>query len=217
VVLFNGRPLDLSDVVEAPDAILEAWFPGTEAGNGIADVLTGAYNPSGKITMTFPRSLGQVPLFYNQKNTGRPINEKEKYTSKYLDIPNTPLFPFGYGLSYTTFSYGAPTISKKALGMKDSLQVSVVVTNTGKLAGHEVVQLYVQDLVGSVTRPVKELKGFQKILLAPGQAQTVTFTIHTDDLRFYTQDMRFVAEPGAFKAMVGPNSADVQAVDFELK
>jgi len=217
LVLFNGRPLDLSDIVDMPDAILEAWFPGTEAGNGVADVLMGTYNPAGKITLTFPRSVGQVPLFYNQKNTGRPLNDKEKYTSKYLDIPNTPLFPFGYGLSYTTFSYGAPAISKRELKMGDSLTVRVIVTNTGKTAGEEIVQFYVQDLVGSVTRPVIELKGFKKINLAPGQAQEVVFTLHEQDLRFYTQSMRFASEPGGFKASTGPNSADVQSVLFSLK
>jgi len=217
VVLFNGRPLELGNVTSQAEAVLEAWYPGTEAGNAVADVLTGAYNPSGKLTITFPRSVGQVPLFYNQKNTGRPIDENQKYTSKYLDIPNTPLFPFGYGLSYTTFSYGAPSISKPEIAMGDSLQVRVCITNTGKVAGEEIVQLYVQDLFGSVTRPVKELKGFRKIKLLPSQAEDVVFSIKTDDLRFYTQDMKFAAEPGDFKALVGPNSADVKAVAFKVK
>ena len=217
VVLFNGRPLELGNVISQADAVLEAWYPGTEAGNAVADVLSGAYNPSGKLTITFPRSAGQIPLYYNQKNTGRPIDVNQKYTSKYLDIPNTPLFPFGYGLSYTTFSYGAPTISKPEMDMGDSLQLKVRITNTGKLAGEEIVQLYVQDQVGSVTRPVKELKGFKKIKLLAGQSEEISFIIKTDDLRFYTKEMKFAAEPGDFKAMVGPNSADLQSLSFKIR
>ncbi len=216
-VLFNGRPLDLSDVLGNVDALLEAWYPGTEAGNGVADVLTGAYNPSGKLTMSFPRNLGQVPIFYNQKNTGRPENPKEKYTSKYLDVPNDPLFPFGFGLSYTKFSYGAPQLSATSMGMGDSLRVSVTVTNAGTRLGEEVVQLYVRDLVGSVTRPVKELKGFRKIRLAPGASEMVSFTLRAKDLAFYTAEMQFRAEPGTFRVMTGPNSADVQAAEFTLR
>lgn len=217
VVLFNGRPLDLSNVVDKADAVLEAWYPGTEAGNGVADVLTGAYNPSGKLTMTFPRTLGQVPIFYNHKMTGRPDNPKEKYTSKYLDVPNSPLYNFGHGLSYTSFQYGAPVLNRKEIGMSDSLKISVQVTNTGKRAGEEVVQLYVRDLVGSVTRPVQELKGFRKIMLAPGQAQTVVFSLTANDLRFYTKDMKFAAEPGDFQVMTGGASDQVQTAGFTLR
>ena len=217
LVLFNGRPLDLSDIVSMPDAILEAWYPGTEAGNAVADLLSGAVSPSGKLTMTFPRSVGQVPIFYNQKNTGRPIDENQKYTSKYLDIPNTPLYPFGFGLSYAKFTYSAPQLSKTAMGMGDSLTVRLTVTNTGSREAEEVVQLYVHDLVGSVTRPVKELKGFKKVRVAAGQTLPVEFTLHTRDLRFYAHDMQFKAEPGDFQVMTGPTSADVQTAGFTLR
>lgn len=213
VVLMNGRPLDLSWLDTHAPAILEAWFPGTQAGHAVADVLFGDYNPSGKLTVSFPRNLGQVPVFYNNKNTGRPMSA-EKYTSKYLDVPNTPLYPFGYGLSYTTFQYDNLKISSPTLKANQKIEVSVQVTNTGKMAGHEVVQLYVRDLVGSVTRPVKELKHFRKIYLDPGAQSVVTFEITPATLEFLTRDMRWAAEPGEFDVFVGTDSATTQSVRF---
>lgn len=213
VVLMNGRPLAIPWLAENVDAILETWFLGHQAGPAIADVLFGNYNPSGKLPVTFPRSVGQVPLYYNQKMTGRPIGEN-KYTSKYLDIPNTPLYPFGFGLSYTTFDYSDLQLSKGTLQAGDSLVISVQVENTGSVDGHEVVQLYIRDLVGNVTRPVKELKGFKKILLTPGQSQKVKFTIKTEDLAFYHRDLTFKPEAGAFKVFVGGNSVEVLEADF---
>jgi len=219
IVLMNGRPLTLEWENENADAILETWFAGTEAGNAIADVLFGDYNPSGKLTVTFPRKVGQVPIYYNYKNIGRPKSGDlyDKFKSQYLDVPNDPLYPFGYGLSYTSFSYGDLKLSSDQLEESGSLEVSIPVSNTGKYEGEEIVQLYVQDLVGTVTRPVKELKGFQKISLGPGESKTVTFTISVADLRFHNIDMEFVAEPGDFKVFAGTNSRDVTEAEFSLK
>ena len=213
VVLMNGRPLDLSWLDAHAPAILEAWFPGTQAGHAVADVLFGDYNPSGKLTVSFPRNLGQVPIFYNNKNTGRPISP-EKYTSKYLDVPNTPLYPFGYGLSYTTFQYDNLKISSAVLNANQKIEVSVQVTNAGKMAGQEVVQFYVHDLVGSVTRPVKELKDFRKIYLEPGAQSVVTFEVTPATLEFLTRDMQWAAEPGEFDVFVGTDSGTTQSVRF---
>ncbi|NCA84356.1 MAG: beta-glucosidase BglX [Clostridia bacterium] len=213
VVLINGRPLDLSWLDTHVPAILEAWFPGTQAGHAVADVLFGDYNPSGKLTVTFPRNLGQVPIFYNNKNTGRPMSS-DKYTSKYLDVANTPLYPFGYGLSYTTFQYDNLKISSPVLKANQKIEVSVQVTNTGKMAGQEVVQLYLRDLVGSVTRPVKELKDFRKIYLEPGAQSVVTFEITPATLEFLTRDMQWAAEPGEFDVFVGTDSGTTQSVRF---
>jgi beta-glucosidase len=212
LVLVNGRPLTL------PDAILETWFGGTQAGNAVGDVLFGAYNPSGKLTMTFPQSVGQVPIYYNHKSTGRPYNGVllDKYKSRYLDAPNEPLFPFGYGLSYTTFSYGKPNVSQASIRPGQGLDVTVTVTNTGSYDGEEVAQLYLRDLVGSSSRPVKELKGFQKILLRKGESRQLTFHLQPDDLKFYNDDLKFVAEPGDFEVYVGGNSRDVQMASFKL-
>ncbi len=215
-ILMNGRPLSINWLNENADAILETWFAGTMTGDAVAQVLFGEYNPSGKLPVTFPRTVGQVPIYYNHKNTGRPGDEKNRYTSKYLDLPLTPLYPFGYGLSYTTFNYSGVTLSNSKLTNKDSLVVSVKVKNTGKYDGEEVVQLYVQDLVGSVTRPVKELKGFKKILLKSGEEKSVDFIIHEKDLRFTAADMKFKSEPGLFKVFVGTNSVDVLENKFEL-
>ncbi|NWF89895.1 MAG: beta-glucosidase BglX [Ignavibacteriaceae bacterium] len=215
-VLMNGRPLSVNYLNEHADAILEAWFPGVSAGNAIAKVLFGYYNPSGKLPVTFPRTVGQVPIYYNHKNTGRPGNLKDHYTSKYLDLPLTPLYPFGFGLSYTTFSLNDFTLSSNKLSADDSINVSVKVKNTGNYDGEEVVQFYVQDLVGSVTRPVKELKGFKKIMLKKGEEKTIQFVIHEKDLRFTAADMQFKSEPGKFKAFVGTNSVDVLELGFEL-
>lgn len=215
VVLMNGRPLAINWLDENIPSILETWFLGTQAGHAIADVIFGSYNPSGKLPVTFPQSVGQVPIFYNNKNTGRPRSD-EKYTSKYLDISNEPLYPFGYGLSYTTFTYSNLTVDKPAYKMDDTVAITVTVANTGKVPGEEVVQLYVRDLVGSVTRPVKELKGFKKIKLEPGKSQQVKFTLTKEDLAFYTRNMDFKAEPGDFKVFAGSNSRDVLETEFKL-
>jgi len=212
VVLMNGRPLTIPRIAEKAGAILETWWLGTEAGNAIADVLLGNYNPSGKLPMTFPRSVGQVPIFYNYKNTGRPYDPNSKWNSRYIDEPNTPQWPFGYGLSYTTFGYESPTATKSASNTGNLVDIAVKVTNTGKVAGEEVVQLYVRDLVGSVTRPIKELKGFQKILLQPGETRTVTFTLKAHDLSFYRKDMTFGMEPGEFEIMTGGDSENLKKV-----
>ena len=198
-------------------AIVNAWHLGTMAGPAIADVLFGGYNPSGKLTITFPRNVGQIPIYYSMKNTGRPYDANNKYTSKYLDVANDPLYPFGYGLSYTTFKYSDLHLDKKSIDFGETLTAEVTVTNAGKMAGEETVQLYTRDLVGSVTRPVKELKGFQKINLQPGESQKVSFTLGSDDLQFYTQDMSFKAEAGGFKVFVGGSSVDVLEAGFELK
>jgi len=218
LVLMNGRPLVLTKEYDLADAILEAWFPGTMGGKAIAHTLFGEHNPSGKLTMTFPRSMGQVPIFYYQKNTGRPIYLPDpKYKSRYIDSSNDPLFPFGYGLSYTTFGYSDIKLSNIELTGKGELQASVNVTNTGGVDGEEVVQCYIRDLVGSVTRPVKELKGFEKIYLKAGESKVVTFSITTDMLAFYRADMSYGTEPGEFKLFIGGNSRDTKEVQFSLK
>ena len=209
LVLMNGRPLNLSDEVNLVDAILEAWFPGTMGGAGIADVLFGVYNPSGKLTVTFPRNVGQVPIYYNMKNTGRPIpeaNPGEDYKSNYIDSPNSPLFSFGHGLSYTTFEYSDFKLSSETLTRNGSIQASITVTNSGTKDGHEVVQLYIHDKVGSVTRPVKELKGFEKIFLKKGESKTVSFSISVEDLKFYNNEMVYNVEPGEFEIAIAPSS-----------
>lgn len=217
VVLMNGRPLDLSKENELADAILEAWFPGTMGGKAITHVLFGEYNPSGKLTMTFPRNVGQVPLFYYEKNTGRPIYlPNDKYKSKYIDSPNDPLFPFGYGLSYTTFRYSDITLLGSTLAANAELKATVNVTNTGNRSGEEVVQCYVRDLVGSITRPVKELKGFEKVSLNAGETKTITFTITPAMLAFHRLDMTYGTEPGEYKLFIGGSSADVKEANFSL-
>ncbi len=217
VVLMNGRPLDLTRENELADALLEAWYPGTMGGKAITQVLFGEYNPSGKLTMTFPRTLGQVPIYYYAKNTGRPIYlSNDKYKSKYIDCPNDPLFPFGFGLSYSTFSYSDIKLSTNELTENGELKATVNVTNTGGIDGEEVVQCYVRDLVGSVTRPVKELKGFEKIALKAGESKTVTFTIKPDMLAFHRLDMTYGTEPGDYKLFVGGNSRDVKETGFKL-
>lgn len=219
VVLMNGRPLAIEDLAGKAPAIVEAWHLGSQAGHAIADVLFGDYNPSGKLPISFPRNTGQVPLYYNHKHTGRaaPLVPGQVVWSHYNDVPNTPLYPFGYGLSYTTFSYSALTLSKKEITAADQMQVSVTMSNTGQTTGIETVQLYIRDLVGSVTRPVKELKGFQRIELRPGESKTVTFTISVKDLAFYTAAGKWEAEPGAFKVFVGGDSVKVMEADFLLR
>ena len=216
VVLMNGRPLTIPWLQENIPAIVEAWYPGISAGSAVADILFGDVNPSGKLTVTFPRYVGQVPIYYNHKNTGRPYNPKDHYTSYYMDLENTPLYPFGFGLSYTTFEYSNLTLDKKEIKKNESLKVSVDVKNTGSREGKEVVQLYIRDLVGSVTRPVKELKDFTKISLKPGETKQVEFTITPDKLKFYDINMNYVVEPGDFKVFVGTNSVDVKEADFKV-
>lgn len=211
LVLMNGRPLTLSWENENMDAILEAWYPGTMGGEAIVQTLYGMNNPSGKLPMTFPRSVGQVPIYYNHKNTGRPYlgpkDPEQKYKSRYIDSDNSPLYPFGYGLSYTKFEYSNLKLSSNTLSASGKLKVTVDVANTGNYDGEEVVQLYIKDAVGSVTRPVKELKGFKKLLLKKGTKQTVEFEISSADLKFYNINMQFVAEPGDFEVFVGGSSA----------
>ncbi|BBE20352.1 periplasmic beta-glucosidase [Aquipluma nitroreducens] len=215
LVLVNGRPLILNWENENVPAILEAWAPGIEGGNAIADVLFGDYNPSGKITMTFPRSVGQIPIYYNHKNTGRPMDPKNKFTSKYLDIPNEPLYPFGYGLSYTTFEYGDVVLSKTNLKDNETLSAKIKVTNTGKVAGEEVVQLYISDPVASISRSVKDLKGFQKIGLNPGETKEIEFKITTEELKFFNSDLKYDWESGEFVVQIGTNSQDVKQAKCE--
>ncbi|WP_020567758.1 beta-glucosidase BglX [Neolewinella persica] len=216
-VLFNGRPLAIPELAEKATAILEAWYPGTEAGHAVADLLFGDHAPSARVPMTFPRSVGQVPLFYAAKNTGRPLNPNDKYTSKYLDESNEALYPFGFGLTYTTFSYGNPTIDKKSITANDRVTISIPVTNTGQRAGTEIVQLYVQDVVGSVTRPLRELKAFERVLIDAGQTQVVTFTLTSDDLAFHRQDMTYGTEAGTYRVFVGGSSQADRVVEFSLK
>jgi beta-glucosidase len=211
LVLINGRPMTLPWETANVSAILEAWAGGTEAGNAVASILFGDYNPSGKLTTTFPASVGQIPLYYNHKNTGRPMDPDNKFTSKYLDISNDPLYPFGYGLSYTTFEYSDIRLSKTQLKGDEKLTAIVTLTNTGKVAGEEVVQLYIQDPVASVSRPVKELKNFKKVLLQPGEKKDISIDITLNDLMFYNSELKYDWEPGDFVIYVGTNSRDVKS------
>lgn len=218
VVLMNGRPLDISWMAEHVPSIVEAWHLGSEAGNGIADVLFGDYNPAGKLPVSFPHCVGQLPLYYNHKSTGRPTNgEGNVFWSHYTDCSKEALYPFGYGLSYTTFNYSDLKLSAPEFSKGEKLEVSATVTNAGKVDGEEVVQLYIRDLVGSITRPVKELKGFQKIFLKAGESKTVQFTLSDQDLAFWGADNTFKAEPGDFNLWVGPNSVDGLEASFKLK
>jgi beta-glucosidase len=213
LVLFTGRPLTIKWENEATPAILNVWFGGSEAGHAIADVLFGAVNPSGKLTTTWPQNVGQVPLYYNHKNTGRPLEGPwfQKFRSNYLDVSNDPVYPFGYGLSYTHFTYGDLNLSSTSLKGGQTLTATVTVTNDGPVEGKEVVQLYIRDLVGSITRPVKELKGFQKIDLKPGESRKVSFSITPEDLKFYNADLKYDWESGDFVIMIGGNSRDVRS------
>ncbi|NOS92140.1 MAG: beta-glucosidase, partial [Cyclobacteriaceae bacterium] len=220
LVLFTGRPLALKWESENVPAILNVWFGGSEAGDAIADVLFGDVNPSGKLTTTFPQNVGQEPMYYAQKNTGRPLGDAkwfQKFKSNYLDVSNDPVYPFGFGLSYSQFSYGDLTLSKNQMSANDSIIASISVTNVGKVDGEEVVQLYIRDLVGSVTRPIKELKGFEKAIIKAGETKTVTFKITNEQLSFYRQDLSYGSEPGKFQLFVGGNSRDVKQAEFELK
>jgi beta-glucosidase len=219
LLLFTGRPLAIKWESENVPAILNVWFGGTKAADAIGDVLFGAVNPSGKLSATFPQNVGQVPIYYSHKNTGRPLEEGKwfsKFRSNYLDVSNDPLYPFGYGLSYTTFSYSDIKLSAASFKPDETLNASITVKNTGKTEGKEVVQMYTRDLVGSSTRPVKELKGFQKISLKPGESRVVNFSIKEADLKFYTSDLKYMAEPGAFKIFIGSNSRDVKEANFSL-
>ncbi len=217
IVLMNGRPLVLSSVIAKSKAIVEAWHLGSQAGHAIADVLFGDYNPSGKLPVSFPRHVGQEPLYYNAKATGRPFNTGRVFWSHYTDEKNTALFPFGYGLSYTTFEYSEPRLSDETMAMDGKLEVDVTVTNSGDREGIEVVQLYIRDRVGSYTRPVKELKGFRRIELAPGASQDVTFELTKDDLAFYGPSGEWVVEPGEFEVYVGSSSVDLKQARFTLQ
>jgi len=216
VVLVNGRPLSVGWIVNSAPAILESWMGGSQSGNAIADILFGDVNPGGKLPVTVPRAVGQVPIYYNHMNTGRPPEAQNRYTSKYYDLPWTPLFPFGYGLSYTTFKIANLQLSAPRIAATGKLTVSVEVENTGKRAGDEVVQLYIRDPVASMTRPVKELKGFQRVSLQPGQKRRVEFVLGPEHLGFWNGEMRYVVEPGEFQVMVGANSVDVLEAKFNV-
>jgi len=217
VVLINGRPPTIGWIVENVPAVLEAWMAGTEGGNAIADVLFGDVNPGGKLPVTFPRTVGQVPIYYNHMNTGRPPEPSTRYNSKYLDLPWTPQFPFGFGLSYTQFKLTNLQLSDASIARNGQLKVSVEVQNVGKRAGDQVVQLYIRDIAASMTRPVKELKGFKRISLKPGETQRIEFTLGPEHLGFYNREMKYVVEAGEFKVMVGSSSEDVIEKSFEVK
>lgn len=220
LVLYNGRPLNLTYENEVTDAILEAWFPGTAGGHAITDVLYGDFNPSGKLTVTFPRNVGQIPIYYNMKNTGRPedaIGAHDRYVSKYIDVQNTPLYPFGFGLSYTDFQYGKPELSSNILTLNNSIDITTTITNVGEYDGEEVVQLYIKDRFGSITRPVKELKGFEKIFLKTGESKTVTFSIDAEDLKFYDNDLNYIIEPGDFDLFISGSSDGIFNSSFEFQ
>ena len=219
LVLMNGRPLALVKENQQADALLEAWYSGTEGGNAVADILFGDYNPSGKLPMSFPRSVGQIPTYYSHLNTGRPYNPEKpnKYTSRYFDEANGPLFPFGYGLSYTTFSVSDVKMSAPSMKADGKVEASVEVKNTGDREGETVVQMYLQDVTASMSRPVKELKGFKKVSLKPGETQTVSFPIDVEALKFWNAQMKHIAEPGKFNVFIGLDSARVKQGEFELK
>ncbi|MFI8688055.1 glycoside hydrolase family 3 N-terminal domain-containing protein [Rossellomorea sp. NPDC077527] len=219
-VLFNGRPLDLHGVLDQTHAVLEAWYPGTEGGNAVADLLYGDVNPSGRLTMSFPYHVGQVPVYYNHFNTGRPQgapDAQERYVSQYLDIPNMPLLPFGFGLSYTTFTYSDLKLSSATMTEEQTLDISITVTNDGPVAGEEVVQLYIRDHSGEVIRPVKELKDFQKISLDPGETADITFTLSENQLRYHHSDLQYKSDPGTFTVFIGRNSQDTMEQTFRLE
>jgi beta-glucosidase len=219
VVLFNGRPLTISELDKSAPAILEAWYGGTESGNAVADLLFGDVNPSGKLTVSFPRNAGQIPVFYNSKNTGRPVDPAfpdDKHKSRYIDCPDSPLYPFGYGLSYTSFSYSDISLNKKEFQKNDTIIASVKITNTGNRDGEEIVQLYIRDLVGDVTRPLKELKGFKKLMIRKGETAIVIFKITQNELSYYHKDMSFTSDPGDFELFIGTSSVENKVVGFRL-
>jgi beta-glucosidase len=215
-VVLAGRPLTIGWLKEHVSAIVFAGHLGTRSGDAIAEVLSGDYNPSGKLVITFPKNTGQIPIYYAAKNTGRPYNKDNWFTTKYLDVTNEPLYPFGYGLSYTTFEYSQLKLNTNKIGMADTLEISFKLKNTGQFDGEEITQLYIRDLVGSVTRPIKELKGFHKVNLKVDEQIDITFKITASDLKFYDANMKFVAEPGEFKVFVGGNSVNLMETEFEL-
>ena len=220
VLNFSGRATVMTWENANFSTLLNVWFGGSEAADAICDVLFGDAVPSGKLSVTMPKSVGQIPLYYNHLNTGRPLDKGAwftKFRSNYLDIDNEPLYPFGYGLSYTTFRYGTLRLSGNSMDKNGKLTASIDITNTGNCDGSEVVQMYIRDLVGSVSRPVKELKGFERVTLKKGETKTVTFEVNEELLRFYNSKLEFVSEPGDFELMIGPNSRDVQTATFTLK
>jgi beta-glucosidase len=215
-VLQNGRPLSVSWLAENVPAILETWYLGVQMGPAVADVLFGDYNPGGKLPVTVPRNVGQVPIYYNHRNTGRPPAE-DRFTTKYIDVPWTPLYVFGHGLSYTTFAYGDLRLGAQTIARTESITATVTVTNTGSRAGDEVVQLYIRDDVATVARPVKELRGFRRVTLRPGEARTLTFTLRPDDLAFHDLDMRRIVEPGTFTVFAGGSSEGGLEAKFQVR
>jgi beta-glucosidase len=216
VVIMAGRPLILEELANEADAILWAWFMGVESGPALAELLFGDRNPSGKLTMTFPRHVGQIPIYYNERNSGRPFNPNDKWNSKYIDMPNDPLYPFGYGLSYTTFQYSNIQSDKKMYQSGENIKLSVQVQNTGKKAGTEIVQFYIRDLVGSTTRPIKELRGFERVELQPGEIKTVSIILTPEDLSCYNKSLEWVLEPGEFHLMAGSNSKDLLMTSIQV-
>ena len=219
VVLFSGRPLDIREISGKAKAVLQVWMPGTEGARAIVDVLYGAYNPSGKLPMSFPYCVGQVPVHYNEYSTGRPCvpgKDKDRFRSKYLDIPNAPLYPFGYGLSYTRFSVSKIALDKECMTRDESIRAEVKVKNIGERKGTETIQFYIRDVAASVVRPVKELKGFCKITLEPGEEQTVSFTIDDSKLQFLTESGRWESEAGKFEVFAGTDSSTVNCAEFKL-
>ncbi|MDX1328394.1 MAG: glycoside hydrolase family 3 C-terminal domain-containing protein, partial [Arenibacter sp.] len=219
LVLMSGRPLTIPEELALPVSILQVWHPGVEAGNAVADVLFGDYNPSGKLTATWPVNVGQIPIYYSMKNTGRPATSEafQKFQSNYLDAPNAPLLPFGYGLSYTQFQYSNPKVDKAEIGQGEGVRISVTLKNIGNYDGEEVVQLYLRDVVRSITPPMRELKGFKKVFLKKGESKEVTLTLQPDDLKFYNSQLEFVSEPGEFEVYIGPDSKATEKVTFKLK
>jgi beta-glucosidase len=219
LLVQSGRPLVMTEVKDIPAAIVQCWILGTEHGNAVSDVITGAFNPSGRTVLTFPYAVGQIPIAYNHFNTGRPIGPGVDggWKSRYRDAPNDPLYPFGYGLSYTSFKYSGLTLGSSTTDTKSNVQVSVTVTNTGAREGEETVQVYIRDIAASIVRPVSELKGYQKVNLKPGESRTVTITLTPKDLSFFDATGKAILEPGAFKIMAGGNSRDVLTADLTLK
>jgi beta-glucosidase len=217
VLIMAERPLTFPELNEKAQAVIYAWHLGTRGGDALADILSGTYNPSGKLVMSIPRNVGQVPVYYNEKSTGRPFDQFYKFTTKYIDIPNGPLYPFGYGLSYTSFDYGDIELSDTIMGWNDTIKVTISLRNTGNFDGEEIVQLYIRDMVASLTRPVKELKAFKKIFLPAGDEATIQFVITVEDLKFINGNLDYTAEPGDFKVMIGPDSQRLKEADFTLR
>ena len=216
-IMFNGRPIVLRDISEKVNGLLEAWFPGTEGANAITDIIFGDANPSAKLTMSFPQATGQCPIYYNHYNTGRPHESNVRYVSRYQDIPTESYYPFGYGLSYSKFIYSCLNLSNKVLTKDSKIKASVKIKNDSNRIGEEIVQLYIQDLVAKVVRPVKELKAFQKVVILPKQEKEVTFEISEDMLKFWDENLRYDSENGDFKVYIGTNSEDTLFDTFSLK